>query len=40
VTLKPDKAVKARYVLVWLTNLPLTSDGTYRGKVSEITVTS
>lgn len=40
VTLKPDKAVKARYVLVWLTSLPLTSDGTYRGKVSEITVTS
>jgi len=40
VTLKPDKAVKARYVLVWLTSLPLTGDGTYRGKVSEITVTS
>jgi serine/threonine protein kinase len=40
VTLKPDKTLKARYVLVWLTNLPQTSDGTYRGRISEINVTS
>ncbi|MFV8130288.1 protein kinase family protein [Streptomyces syringium] len=32
--------LKARYVLVWLTNLPQTADGDYRGKISEIKVTS
>ncbi|HWU09082.1 MAG TPA: serine/threonine protein kinase [Streptomyces sp.] len=41
VSLKPDKAVQARYVLVWLTNLPLSNDdGRYRGKVSNIEITS
>ncbi|MFE2426316.1 protein kinase family protein [Streptomyces sp. NPDC059373] len=40
VTLKPDKTLKARYVLVWLTNLPQTNDGHYRGRISEINVTS
>lgn len=34
------KGLKARYVLVWLTNLPQTADGDYRGKISEIQVTS
>ncbi|GHA98164.1 MULTISPECIES: protein kinase family protein [Streptomyces] len=40
VSLKPDKQVKARYVLVWLTELPLSDDGNYRGKVSDIKITS
>ncbi|MEU1122577.1 serine/threonine protein kinase [Streptomyces sp. NPDC005899] len=41
VSLKPDKPVRARYVLVWLTELPLSSDdGRYRGKVSDIKITS
>jgi hypothetical protein len=40
VTLKPGKAFQTRYVLVWLTELP-PSDGAYfRGKVSEIKITS
>ncbi|MFD7238557.1 protein kinase family protein [Streptomyces syringium] len=34
------KGLKARYVLVWLTNLPQTAEGDYRGKISEIKVTS
>jgi hypothetical protein len=40
VTLKPTSKVTSRFVLVWLTNLPLTDEGTYpyRGKISEITV--
>ncbi|MFC8227561.1 serine/threonine protein kinase [Streptomyces sp. NPDC057287] len=40
VSLKPDKPVQARYLLVWLTKLPPSDDGNYRGKVSEIKVTS
>ena len=40
VSLKPDEPVKARYVLVWLTNLPLSDDGRFRGKVSDIKITS
>ncbi|MFC5172406.1 protein kinase family protein [Streptomyces mutomycini] len=40
VSLKPDKAVQARYLLVWLTKLPLSDDGNYRGKISDIKVTS
>ncbi|MFI8434214.1 serine/threonine protein kinase [Streptomyces sp. NPDC079020] len=40
VSLKPGKPVQARYVLVWLTNLPLSDDGNYRGKVSDIKITS
>jgi hypothetical protein len=40
VPLKPSKAVKSRYVLVWLTKLPATGDGGWRGQVSEIHVTS
>ncbi|WP_280876056.1 protein kinase family protein [Streptomyces pseudovenezuelae] len=40
VTLKPDETLKSRYLLVWLTKLPLTEDGTYRGRVADIKVTS
>ncbi|BBC34684.1 Serine/threonine protein kinase [Streptomyces graminofaciens] len=40
VTLTPDKPLKSRYLLVWLTKLPLTNDGTYRGRVADIKVTS
>ncbi|MFF1955899.1 protein kinase family protein [Streptomyces sp. NPDC058220] len=40
VALKPGKPLRARYVLIWLTDLPKTSDGNYRGKVSEIEITS
>ncbi|MFD5665574.1 protein kinase family protein [Streptomyces anthocyanicus] len=39
VDLKPDKAVKTRYLLVWLTKLPVT-DGQFRGRVADIRVTS
>jgi len=39
VTLTPDAKVTSRYLLVWLTNLPPTSDGHFRGKISEIHVT-
>ncbi|NUQ98522.1 MAG: serine/threonine protein kinase, partial [Streptomyces sp.] len=38
VTLVPQSKLTTRYVLVWLTKLPLTPDGTYRGKISEIHV--
>jgi hypothetical protein len=38
VTLTPDKPVEARYVLVWLTKLPATNEGNYRGGVAEIRV--
>ncbi|MFI5756063.1 protein kinase family protein [Streptomyces sp. NPDC051569] len=40
VSLKPGEPVEARYVLVWLTDLPQTDQGNYRGKVSEIKITS
>ncbi|MGC0330838.1 hypothetical protein RKD23_003828 [Streptomyces sp. SAI-170] len=40
VDLKPSKELKARYVLVWLTELPLQSNGEYRGRVVDIKVTS
>ncbi|MFE3853190.1 protein kinase family protein [Streptomyces griseorubiginosus] len=40
VPLTPDKAVKTRYLLVWLTKLPLTEDGTYRGRVADIKIAS
>lgn len=37
VDLRPDQAVQARYVLVWITALP--SDGSgYRGEIAEISV--
>ncbi|WP_338897210.1 protein kinase family protein [Streptomyces sp. TG1A-60] len=40
VTLKPGETLKARYLLVWLTELPLTNAGNYRGRVMDIKVTS
>lgn len=40
VSLKPGKPVQTRYVLVWLTKLPQTDEGNFRGKVSEIKITS
>jgi hypothetical protein len=40
VDLKPSKELKARYVLVWLTELPMQSNGEYRGRVVDIKVTS
>ncbi|MGV9280573.1 protein kinase family protein [Streptomyces sp. NPDC003730] len=39
VELKPDKELRTRYVLVWLTELPLT-EGQFRGRVADIKVTS
>ncbi|MFI8367462.1 protein kinase family protein [Streptomyces sp. NPDC085466] len=38
VALKPAKPVTTRYVLVWLTDLPASETGNYRGKVTEIKV--
>ncbi|WP_405890320.1 serine/threonine protein kinase [Streptomyces sp. NBC_00133] len=40
VSLKPGKPVQARYVLLWLTKLPPSGDGDWRGKVAEIKITS
>ncbi|MEU0004004.1 protein kinase family protein [Streptomyces sp. NPDC006314] len=41
VELKPGKAFKTRYLLVWLTKLPLQpDDGKWRGRVADIKVTS
>jgi putative peptidoglycan lipid II flippase len=35
--LRPEEAVSARYVLVWLTQIPA-RDGTYRGEVADVTI--
>ncbi|MYS33945.1 hypothetical protein K388_03286 [Streptomyces sp. KhCrAH-43] len=40
VALKPAKPVQARFLLVWLTKLPPSSEGNFRGKISDIKVTS
>nr|WP_202431347.1 protein kinase family protein [Streptomyces sp. SID7804] len=41
VTLEPKKAVTSRYLLVWLTELPVQADdGKWRGRVADIKVTS
>ncbi|MCZ4508976.1 protein kinase family protein [Streptomyces sp. ActVer] len=40
VTLKPSESLKTRYLLVWLTKLPLTDDGKYRGRTVDVKVTS
>ncbi|MGW2589147.1 serine/threonine protein kinase [Streptomyces sp. NPDC001515] len=40
VSLKPGKPVQARYLLVWLTKLPPSDTGNFRGKISDIKVTS
>ncbi|WP_395573169.1 protein kinase family protein [Streptomyces sp. BK79] len=39
VELQPDETLKSRYLLVWLTELPLT-DGQFRGRVTDIKVAS
>jgi hypothetical protein len=38
--LKAKKPIKTQYVLVWLTKLPLSDDGNYRGRITEIQVLS
>jgi hypothetical protein len=38
VVLSNPDAVQARYVLVWLTGLPTTGEGRYRGEVAQVTV--
>ncbi|MFI7408262.1 protein kinase family protein [Streptomyces sp. NPDC049627] len=41
VTLKPGKSLKARYLLIWLTDLPKqVDDGKFRGRVVDVKVTS
>ncbi|MDL2080391.1 protein kinase family protein [Streptomyces sp. GXMU-J15] len=41
VTLKPKESVNSRYLLVWLTKLPIQADdGKWRGRVMDIKVTS
>ncbi|MCZ9343326.1 serine/threonine protein kinase, partial [Streptomyces sp. TRM76130] len=35
VELKPDEALESRYLLVWLTDLPLQSDGQWRGRLAD-----
>ncbi|MEU6573156.1 protein kinase family protein [Streptomyces sp. NPDC046805] len=41
VGLKPGKPLKTRYVLVWLTKLPMQSDdGKWRGRLANVKVTS
>lgn len=40
VTLKPGKSLMTRYLLVWLTKLPLDDEGKYRGRVGDIKVSS
>ncbi|OEV10462.1 protein kinase family protein [Streptomyces nanshensis] len=39
-TLKAKKPIRTQYVLVWLTELPLSDDGNYRGRITEIQVMS
>ncbi|MFJ5922701.1 serine/threonine protein kinase [Kitasatospora sp. NPDC092948] len=38
VTLKPAAPITTRYLLIWLTNVPDSGDGGFRGKISEIQV--
>ncbi|SFL62749.1 protein kinase family protein [Streptomyces pini] len=40
VELKAKKPIRTRYVLVWLTELPLTEEGNYRGRITEVEVLS
>ncbi|WP_367321993.1 protein kinase family protein [Streptomyces sp. HUAS ZL42] len=40
VTLTPNTSLKSRYLLIWLTKLPLTDDGNYRARVADIKITS
>ncbi|MCE7081497.1 protein kinase family protein [Streptomyces sp. ST2-7A] len=38
-SLTPDEPVETRYVLIWLTELPVGNDGNYRGRITNISVT-
>ncbi|MFD8270669.1 protein kinase family protein [Streptomyces flaveolus] len=41
VELKPDKALRSRYLLVWLTDLPKQADtGEWRGRLADVKVSS
>ncbi|GAB2466572.1 protein kinase family protein [Streptomyces incanus] len=41
VTLKPEETLKSRYLLVWLTELPIQADdGKWRGRVVDVKVSS
>ncbi|MEE1930009.1 serine/threonine protein kinase [Streptomyces sp. TRM 70351] len=40
VVLTAKKPIRTQYVLVWLTELPLTEQQEYRGRITEISVTS
>ncbi|MEV6051578.1 protein kinase family protein [Streptomyces sp. NPDC052107] len=40
VVLMPDKPLKTRYLLVWLTELPSDGAGHWRGRVADVKVTS
>lgn len=41
VSLKPSKTLKSRYLLIWLTELPVQADdGKWRGRVADVKVTS
>lgn len=37
-SVKLDPGTKARFVLVWLTSLPESKDGEYRGEIAEVTI--
>jgi hypothetical protein len=37
-TLQAEEAVETRYVLVWLTDLPVGDDGNYRGRITDVVV--
>ncbi|GAA4795831.1 protein kinase family protein [Streptomyces ziwulingensis] len=40
VVLKPDQTLKSRYLLVWLTDLPMQADdGRWRGRLADVKVT-
>ncbi|MCX2967962.1 MULTISPECIES: protein kinase family protein [Streptomyces] len=39
VTLSAEQPIRTQYVLVWLTQLPLTEDDEYRGRITEIGIT-
>lgn len=40
VELRAKKPITTRYVLVWLTELPMSSEGNYRGRIAEVEVRS
>ncbi|MEE1939530.1 protein kinase family protein [Streptomyces sp. TRM 70361] len=40
VELKAEKPIRTQYILLWLTELPLTPEGNYRGRIAEVEVLS